>query len=738
LGNSPRIGRCWRFIGLIIAFWAFLSGGYGRAADGISELPEVGRGEGPWEISADRLTYDRSEQVYVARGGVVISKGENYLYADEAVYDLQAHTARVKGNVRLETAGDVLTGDRGVFNLETRTGRISHGCLFLSENHFYVRAEVMEKVGDKSYLLRQCEVTTCDGEKPAWKIEASEVRVTLEGYGTIKHATFRAAGIPMAYFPYAVFPAKTRRQTGLLTPRVGYSTRNGVDVELPFFWSLSEQTDATLYQRYMSERGYMQGMEYRYVAEKESKGVFLFDILEDRKKKDLTQAEDVEISPYSRTNQSRYWFRGRVDQDLPFSTSARLDLDFLSDQDYLREFDSELFGLEVRPDLEDRFKRPFGERRSPTRRSILRLSRSFEDWSLQAGGAYYQRQEDPPENPEEETSQPVSGLSLGLLPIRLPGAPLYLSLDSDYDYIWREEGIEGHSTSISPKITAPLWLGRYVEVEPSIDYTLNFLDHENASRDRDQTQTAYRAGLRTAANLQRVYEANWGNVRRLKHRIWPVLRYSYGEAPDEGTSPWFEPIDQMERENRVSFSLENFLDARLEDQEGNVSYRQWATLDLTQGYDIGEAREEGDPAEEAEPFDPLEVSVLLRPLPSLDLRGDILWDHYDSCISRARMSLDLSVDRAGGRTDFYELDYSYVRGGGRSLKLQLDVGVWGGVSLGGSLERDLEIDRDVSRRYWVKYSRQCWGVKLGAEEDDEETTLMVIFELKGLGEIAAL
>ena len=62
----------------------------------------------------------------------------------------------------------------------------------------------------------------------------------------------------------------------------------------------------------MSRRGYMQGLEFRYVSDKESKGTFLFDILSDREDKDMTDPDDISISPYSRTNDTRYWFRGRM------------------------------------------------------------------------------------------------------------------------------------------------------------------------------------------------------------------------------------------------------------------------------------------------------------------------------------------------------------------------------------------------------------------------------------------
>ncbi len=65
--------------------------------------------------------------------------------------------------------------------------------------------------------------------------------------------------------PYLIFPAKTTRQTGFLFPRFAYSRdKNGLDVEIPFYWAVSDSADATFFQRYMEKRGFKEGVEFRY------------------------------------------------------------------------------------------------------------------------------------------------------------------------------------------------------------------------------------------------------------------------------------------------------------------------------------------------------------------------------------------------------------------------------------------------------------------------------------------
>lgn len=718
---------CWMFLGVQISF----------AEVNSPKVDFSGRTDTPWEITARKLTYREAEAVYEAEGDVMISKDGQVLRAEKATYNVKTGLAAVSGGVRLESGGDVFTGDEGTFDLKRQTGKISNGVLFLQKNHYYIRGQEMEKLGENTYLIKNCELTTCDGDKPAWGITASKVKVTIEGYGAVRDAAFRVRGWPLLYFPYLVFPVKTKRQTGLLAPSVGYSERNGADVELPFFWAIGPQTDATFYQRFLEDRGYMQGVEWRYLTDESSQGIFLADMLSDRREeKNLEDPDEVELSPYERDNRFRYWLRGRADQNLPSDIQARLDADLLSDQDYLREFQEGLYGLNFRPDLEEESERPVEDKYSPTRRSALRLHRHFEDISLQGLASYHQRPENPP---DDDTAQPLAGLKAAFLPKKLGDFPAYFSLGSDYDYVWRESGEKGHRLSVAPELSVPLWLGRYLEFEPSIKYDWTEQWFENESQNNEQqSRRAYETGARLGGRLERVYELQWGAARRLKHRIWPELSYKYRDHQDmEAESPWFEPVDAEGDLNEFRFSVENFLDARLENRQGAVRYRQWMKFKMEQAYDIAEARRETSAGEEREPFLPLSASLTLTPYRELDLRGSARWDHYESDIESASLSGRVAVERSGGRKDTYEFDYTYHDDSRRSLNLYLDVNLIHGFSVGAGLQRDLELSQNISSSGWVDYQRQCWGVRVGAEREDEDTRFMLVFNLLGLGEIEA-
>ena len=705
------------------------------ADDEIGKTRSPADDESPWQITAQSLVFNEKEGLYIAEGAVNFTKTGRVLSAQEAVYNTNTGMVELTGDVRFESGGDILTGERGVFNLHEQTGKITKGRLFLKRNHFYVSGDSMEKVGEETYLIRNFLLTSCDGPSPAWSITGSEIKVTIEGYGKIKHWALRVHDIPFFYFPYMIFPAKTTRQSGLLPPRFGYSDRNGADAEVPIFWAISDSADATFYERYMSRRGLMQGLEFRYVSESDSKGTYLFDILSDKvEEKDLDDPDQADISPFARTNRTRYWLRSRTDQQLPGEIRARLDTDVVSDQDYLKEFSEDLFGFKARPDFATDSGRPLEEINSPTRRSALRFSRDQQDYSLQAVASYHQR---PEGFNHDETVQPLAGLDFTILPRPLTRFPLAFSLDTNYDYVWRDFGQKGHTLSITPTLSYPAWIGPYVEFEPSVSLTRNTQWLENDPDDTDlQSRTAYQFQGRFSTFLERIYEIEGKRLKKLKHKFIPSLTYQYRVHRDEHKyQPWFEPIDIEGSMNRITLGIDNLMDSKKEDVEGNVTYTQWGTLSFSQGYRIDETNRDSEPWREGKPFDPLVTVLRITPFEDLNIDAEAHWDHYEHAVSFADLSFALEVKRSGGRKDSYGIDYSYLKEGDKGLNYYLNVNLFHGFSGGSSLNRDMELGRNIDKSYWLEYTSQCWGIRLILEKSDEGSRVNVTFRLLGLGDL---
>ena len=311
---------------------------------------------GPVLIEADSIAYEGAGDSYLAKGNVLITFSGGYLKANSVTFYHAANKALATGNVHLKNENDLVEGDRVFFDIGSKTGIVEDGGMFISENHLYIRGEQIEKKAGASYSLEKGTVTTCDGEHPDWRIAAKELDLTVDGYGTLKHGCFLAGDIPLLYIPWLIFPAKTTRQTGFLFPHLAYSSdNNGLDIEVPFYWAVSESADMTFYQRYIEKRGFKEGVEFRYFPDQNSSGVFYGDFINDRK---TTTETDGTINVDRQDNKRRWSYYFNHETILANGLNIKADMNRVSDHWYFRDFESfNYYTDHYSVGKEDRFKR---------------------------------------------------------------------------------------------------------------------------------------------------------------------------------------------------------------------------------------------------------------------------------------------------------------------------------------------------------------------------------------------
>ena len=310
------------------------------------------------------------------------------------------------------------------------------------------------------------------------------------------------------------------------------------------------------------------------------------------------------------------------------------------------------------------------------------------------------------------------------------------SFDTDYGYIWRDFGQKGHRLQVNPKMSLPLWLGPYLSFEPSLSlnhYTA-WLDEETNGEDQLQNRDAIRFKTRLSTLMERVYDFDWNSVNRLKHKIMPSIYYEYQDYDEGGTTlPWFEPIEEEGKINRLAFSIENFFDARREVKDKGVQYYQWARLSFTQGYDLDEASRDEEPLRKREPLEPLIGELSISPYDDLYLKAEAHWNHYEDDFDFADLSFNFRLNRSGDRQDHLEIDYIFLRNESKTIQYNLVVNLWPRFTFGTSLKRDISGGQNISTNYWLDYESKCWAVRLSAGSLDNVSGIMLTFRLTGIG-----
>ncbi len=712
----------------------------------------------PWNIFADEITFDNETNQYIGKGTVIISKEDKELTADYVRFDQKTMKVYAKGHVTMTSGKDILTGTSMEMNLHSQTGTVYNGTVFIQENHFYIKGNRIQKVGKDSYTADKASITTCDSDKPAWKITGRNLNVTIEGYGFVKHAALWAKKIPVLYTPFLAFPVKLKRQSGLLVPRIGDSDRKGIEYEQPFYWAINESSDATFYLDYMSERGEKYGLEYRYVLGKNSKGTLMFDFLDDKKVDDgigdSSKSWGYEEDNVLRPNSDRYWFRMKLDQSMPLDFSLKLDADFVSDQDYLKEFRGGYTGFhETKKNFEKSFGREIGEHDDNARLNRLNLNRRWSKYALNADIRWYDnivRRRNKLNNP---TLQKLPVIEFDGLKQQIFGVPLYFELDSHYAYLYREDGNKGHRVDVYPRFLFPIRLKNYLSLETSLglrETAWQIDEEEGTSSEKDWKlhRELYDIQLDLSTEISKIYNVRGKTIDKMRHSIRPQIIYYYTpDDPDVSLYPYFEgSIDRINKRSLLVYSITNSLISRsskhtqkkvksIEDNDyipTRYAYKEPFRLVLQQGYDFNKAKED-----DSEPFSPIYGKLEFNLGRYLSLVADAEWSQYESDLLTHNVATRIS-DNRGDRLYVehrYRRDSSEYRKDGReSIYLNLLLKIADRLSLYTEYERNIYDKKDIRTALSLLYKTQCWSIDVRSEHDENEQRYSLMVHLHGLGE----
>lgn len=707
----------------------------------------------PWHIFADEISFDNEADQYIGKGDVVITKGDKKLTADFVRFDQKTMKVYAKGHVIMIAGEDTLAGTSMEMDLEAETGTVYNGTIFIKANHFYIKGNKIQKVGKDSYAVDKASITTCDGDKPAWKITGRNLKITIEGYGFVKHATLWAKKVPVLYTPFLVFPVKLKRQSGLLSPQIGYSDRKWEEYIQPLYWAINESSDATFYLHHMGRRGEKLGLEYRYVLDESSKGTLMFDFLKDKKVDDGTQSSEdwaFEDVTGSRPNADRYWFRMKHDHSMPFDFSLKFDVDVVSDQDYLHEFKGGYTGFDKTDEYFNKtFGRDLDEYDDSVRVNRLNLSRSWTNYSLNAETRWYddvitRRQED-----TDTTLQKLPFIEFNALKKRLLNTPSYFDLDSEYTYFFREDGTKGHRVDAHPRFYLPLRFKHYFTFEPSFgirETAWRIDEDENTSTEKDWKlhREIYDIKLDLSTGIFNIYHVK--DMDRIKHTVVPQIVYDYIPDQEQDKHPYFDSLDRIEKMNLLTYSIINTFTSRSQkytgkkdehpknklhndenDKPPSYIYNQFCRFKLQQSYDINKARE-NDP----EPFSPIYGELELTPEKYFSMQADAEWCQYESDFLSHNVALSISDKRE----DRIFVEHRYTRDSSRSIYTDFLLKISNRLSAYLNYERNLHDRKKIKSSFGFLHKAQCWSIDISYthEGNDRRYTFMInLYGLGGLG-----
>ena len=726
----------------------------------------------PWHITADELSFDETLQIYIATGNVVISKMDKQITADTIHFDHKQMKALAEGHVIMSVGQDLITGDSLQIDLETEKGTLHNGSVFLRQENFHIRGNKIVKTGKESYHADAASLTTCDGKKPAWKITGRNLNVTIEGYGYANHAVFWIKNIPVFYTPFIAFPVKSKRQTGLLPPQFGTSSRKGSEYHQPLFWAINDNMDATFYDHYMTRRGNKLGAEFRYVMSPLTKGSLMMDYLKDDKVDNHADGnhdwgyDDDPDEDVLRPNRNRYWFRTKHNQVLPWHFSAMADLDIVSDQDYLKEFMSGYTGYNDTKDYyNDEFNRDIDDYNDPIRLNRFNINRNWSSFSLDAEFRWYDNVISRQQEDRDTTVQRLPFIHFNAPKQQLGSSLLYGAMANEYTYFYRENTdtvnrvTRDHRFDVYPRIYLPLSWKNYFTLEPSMGLRGTYwqvVDHEDSDGDTDNDKTFHRElmdyQIDLSTEVYNILHTGSDRIDRYKHSVIPRIVYTYIPEEDQSTYPDFDDKDRIGKQNRLTYSLTNLLTYRSrlknkisveeETSDPEYHYQRFLRLYLEQSYSFISVDEDDlsmwENKKTRHSFSPVFGRVELTPEKYITLEADAEWSTYENALISRNFSTTL-WDRRGDRLS---VEYRYKQNipdigqaGLKSAYAKLSITVTEALSATAEYEKDLYEDNHLLTSIGALYKAQCWSFQLTytREEGDDKYDFMIGFH--GLGKI---
>nr|UOP04374.1 LPS-assembly protein LptD [Conchiformibius kuhniae] len=279
---------------------------------------------GATRIRADKIAGQTGVRA-LAEGDVVVERGNEVLQAQRIDYDQPDDTVTAEGGFTL-TRGDgaQVRGDALQYDLGKGGGRVR-------DAEFEAEHEGRRLQGSGAELVlhdpqrtsaKQVRFNTCGRGDNPWYVEAAELQTDRSrNIGSVKHAKLVFKGVPVLYAPWADFPLNGGRKSGFLVP-VAKIGSNGTELEVPYYFNVAPNYDATLALGGISARGATARGEMRYLMPEYHGQVQARYMPHDRR------------SPHK----NRYELRWQHDHRITPQLQAGIRLHQVSDDDYYRDF----------------------------------------------------------------------------------------------------------------------------------------------------------------------------------------------------------------------------------------------------------------------------------------------------------------------------------------------------------------------------------------------------------------
>ena len=245
----------------------------------------------------------------------------------------------------------------------------------------------------------------------------------------------------------------------------------------------------------------------------------------------------------------------------------------------------------------------------------------------------------------------------------------------------------------------------------------------NIYSDRNLIREAFEGGVEASTTLYKTYNTDFNlfsrHIDKVRHVVTPTVKHVYihGPSVSKDSLYQFDDIDDLEREQKVVFTLENKLQAKNKKEVWDLFY-----FSPSVEYKIEDPNK-------GSYFSKVTSDFEFYPTKSLSISGDANYDIVD----RAFKEANIDINFKDTKNDRYKVSFGhrYSRGYSNQGTVDLSVKLTPKWQFKSYLRYEYSTGKFQEQQYILRRDLHCWWMDLGLDVDDDKNfTLWVIFRVK--------
>jgi lipopolysaccharide assembly outer membrane protein LptD (OstA) len=227
-----------------------------------------------------------------------------------------APKARYRGSPIMIDGGEEYRGQELSYNFKTQRGKINIGDTELDQGYYH--GEAIKKIEKDAFFVEDGRYTTCDANDPHYYFFSPKMKVIMQDKVVAEPVYLYIADVPVFALPLGVFPNKSGRRSGIITPAYGEDGRRGRYLShFGYYWAMNDYMDLSTRGDWYMRGGWSLFSDYRYALRYHFGG----SVSGEYKNLHTGEKDDPD-----RTEEKAY--RVSINHHQDFNPTTRLDVNF--------------------------------------------------------------------------------------------------------------------------------------------------------------------------------------------------------------------------------------------------------------------------------------------------------------------------------------------------------------------------------------------------------------------------